>query len=574
MWSFESSDYKSVVQSKRAERARLLNSVPKLSSSKQQAILSAQVLALVEGIKNGEWTTTEVMEAYIAQAVVAHAMTNCATEVLFDQALAVARTFDEEFASKKRLRGPLHGVPFSLKDQFLVKGYDTTIGFTRWAHQPATSDAAIVEQLISLGAIPIIKTNVPQTMFSFECNNPLWGRTTNPYNSKYTCGGSSGGEAALLALDGAAFGVGTDSGGSLRMPAACCGIYSMKPTSGRVSYYGARSPAPGFEGIKTVVGPLARSVEDLQTLCRFIFGSSSLSLKDRTIPLYYREPKAMDKLRIGYYTSDGLIRSSPANKRAVEEVVAALRKKGHECIEIEIPDVTEAMEIFLGLTSADGYEKMTSHLGPDPMDRSLWLPVYASRIPGFIRKLAVHVLKPLDPKFATLVGAIRKKSVRKYNDYIDRKNHWEAMFYKEVWDKYGLDGIIAPVTGLPQVPHGGAEDVGLLAIGTILYNVVDSPVGVLPVSHVDPFKDDLEETWTAQKYGTVIVDHELYKSKRPLYDPHAMSGMPIGIQVVGKKYEDEKVIGMMGILDQALGDERGFGPGTMSSQSRKFKDNV
>ncbi|KAJ3851791.1 amidase signature domain-containing protein [Lentinula lateritia] len=577
MWALEGYDYKSIVQSKRAERTRLISAAPK-SGSKQKAILSAGMTVLVDGIRNGEWTATEVLEAYIAQAVVAHEMTNCATEVLFDQALRTARTLDEEFSSTKRLRGPLHGVPFSLKYnvarnfQVLVSGYDATIGFTRWANRPATFNAAIVDQLLSLGAIPIIKTNVPQTMFSFECNNPLWGRTTNPYNSKYTCGGSSGGEGALLAMDGAVFGVGTDSGGSLRMPAAYCGIYSLKPTSGRLSRYGACSPAPGFEAIDTVSGPLARSVEDLETFCRLMFGRPRLGFDGYPIPLSYQEPKGINKLRIGYYTSDGLIRSSPANRRAVEEAVAALRKQGHECVEIEIPDATEAMEIFLGLTSADGYEKMTSHLGPDPMDKSLWLPVYSSRLPGFLRKLAVQVIKPFDAKFALLVGAIRKKSVREYNSYISKKNQWNTMFYKEVWDKHTLDGIIAPVQGLPQVPHGGAEDVGLLAIGTILYNVVDSPVGVLPVSHVDPSKDHLEDAWNTSRYGAVTVDHGLYKSKKPLYDPQGMAGMPIGIQVVGRKYEDEKVIAMMRILDQSLGSERGFGPGILSARLRASKD--
>ena len=93
---------------------------------------------------------------------------------------------------------------------------------------------------MALGAIPIIKTNVPQTMFSFECFNPLWGRTVNPHNEHYTCGGSSGGEAALLALDGAVFGLGSDVGGSLRIPTSYCGIYALKPTSNRVSRAGSR----------------------------------------------------------------------------------------------------------------------------------------------------------------------------------------------------------------------------------------------------------------------------------------------------------------------------------------------
>lgn len=98
----------------------------------------------------------------------------------------------------------------------------------------------IVNKLLVAGAILYVKTNLPQTMYAFECCNPLWGRTVHPYNDAYTSGGSSGGEAALIAMDGSPVGIGTDIGGSLRIPPAYCGIYSLKPANGRVSYHGAR----------------------------------------------------------------------------------------------------------------------------------------------------------------------------------------------------------------------------------------------------------------------------------------------------------------------------------------------
>lgn len=96
-------------------------------------------------------------------------------------------------------------------------------------------------QFLAAGAIPIVKTNIPQTMLAFECCNPLWGRSTNPFNDEYTCGGSSGGEGALLGMDGSVIGLGSDIGGSLRIPAAYCGIYSFKPGVGRISTGGVRS---------------------------------------------------------------------------------------------------------------------------------------------------------------------------------------------------------------------------------------------------------------------------------------------------------------------------------------------
>ncbi|KAG2352059.1 amidase, partial [Suillus spraguei] len=156
--------------------------------------------------------------------------------VLYEDARKQAKELDAEFASTKTLRGPFHGVPVSVKDNFTsLHGYDATIGFTAWANNPGKKDACA-----SAGAIIFVKTNVPQTMLAFECSNPLWGRTTNPWNNKYTCGGSSGGEGALLAMDGSALGIGSDIGGSLRIPASYCGVYSLKPTAERVSSIGTQ----------------------------------------------------------------------------------------------------------------------------------------------------------------------------------------------------------------------------------------------------------------------------------------------------------------------------------------------
>lgn len=204
--------------------------------------------------------------------------------VLFEDALKEAEELDTEFANTKRLRGAFHGVPVSFKDQctsilffisgtgviteispyymspwaveFLtveIKGYDASIGFTTWANNPSTRSAHLVNQVRSQGAIIIAKTNVPQTMLSFECSNPLFGRTLNPWSLNHTCGGSSGGEAALLAQNGSALGVGSDIGGSLRIPTGYCGIYSLKPSALRLSKDGAlgKSPYP-FEGIPTL----------------------------------------------------------------------------------------------------------------------------------------------------------------------------------------------------------------------------------------------------------------------------------------------------------------------------------
>ncbi|KAG2359185.1 amidase signature domain-containing protein [Suillus spraguei] len=430
--------------------------------------------------------------------------------VLYEDARKQAKELDAEFASTKTLRGPFHGVPVSVKDNYQIEGYDATIGFTAWANNPGKKDACVVAQLRAAGAIIFVKTNVPQTMLAFECSNPLWGRTTNPWNNKYTCGGSSGGEGALLAMDGSALGIGSDIGGSLRIPASYCGVYSLKPTAERVSSIAVR---PGFEVIRSSHGSLAR------------------------------------------FLIDGMMESSPACKRAVLETVSALRKQGHECIEFTSPLNASAMEVFLGLASSDGYKKML-----------LFLVTLGPRLLSFVRKLACWIAKTFlgDSLFPRFFSLAREKSVLEFTDFTDQRNKVAAAWYEQisVWDKYGFDGIIAPVQSLPVIPHGGATYLSVLAAATITYNVIDSPVGTIPVMRVNPDTDNLSTDFVVGASGrSKMFETRMYLGKNPVYDPKAMEGIPVGVQLVGKKWEDENVLVMMHVVDAALGP-RGFGPGS------------
>jgi len=362
-------------------------------------------------------------------------------------------------------------------------------------------------------------------------------------------------------LDGSAMGVGSDVGGSLRIPASYCGVYSLKPCSGRLSFIGTQSPNPGFHAINTVAGPMSRSVADIELFCRTTFGVQD-SLNSVT-PVAYREVQLPPKLRFGYYTSDGFVKASPANRRAVLETVAALEQQGHECVEFEVPQPARAMEIFVALTSADGYKKLTSHLGPDAQEKSLFLVTLGPRLPGFVRSIASWIIEKAmgDSMFATLMRASKYSSVREFNEYAHQKKQYEKLFHEEVWDKMQFDGIIAPVQALPALPHGGCAMLSPLAASTILYNMVDSSVGIVPVTRVDPSKDELSEGWfKGPGHGSKLLERQIFEGKSPVYDPKKMANMPIGVQIVGKRWEEEKVVSMMHVVDQALGP-RGFGPG-------------
>ena len=149
------------------------------------------------------------------------------------EALEKAKSHDEFQQNNSTTLGPLHGIPFTLKDTYDVESYDSSIGITTRINQPAQTSSVLYSTLTRLGGILIAKTNVPQTLLSFECNNPVFGVTQHPFVKGYTCGGSSGGEAVLLAKNGSAVGFGSDIGGSLRIPTGWCGIYALKPTRGR-----------------------------------------------------------------------------------------------------------------------------------------------------------------------------------------------------------------------------------------------------------------------------------------------------------------------------------------------------
>jgi amidase len=157
---------------------------------------------------------------------------------LFDDALTRAAELDAHLVSGKPPLGPLHGVPISLKDTFKVRGYDASIGLAALCYKPATGNSVLVDCLLNAGAVLYCKTNVPQTLMALDSHNNIFGRVANPLNTAVTAGGSSGGEGALLAMRGSILGVGTDVGGSIRIPAMCEGTFGIKPSGERIPYAG------------------------------------------------------------------------------------------------------------------------------------------------------------------------------------------------------------------------------------------------------------------------------------------------------------------------------------------------
>jgi amidase len=157
------------------------------------------------------------------------------------EALNTAQEHDAYQSRTGTTLGPLHGIPYTLKDTFDVSGYDSSLGFSSLSNLPAHQDSVLHATLSRLGGILLAKTNIPQTLLAFECNNPIFGKTENPVVRGFTSGGSSGGEAAVLGRNGSAIGFGSDIGGSLRIPTGWCGIFALKTVHGRFTKRGHMS---------------------------------------------------------------------------------------------------------------------------------------------------------------------------------------------------------------------------------------------------------------------------------------------------------------------------------------------
>lgn len=626
VWPFSSNA--SLVRTRRAERDELIEEARKILSEQytpnngdiSSSILSSNIEDLVKGIEQRKWTSTIIVQTFIRQAIVAHERTNCLTEVNFKQALEKAEELDKEFAKNGKLVGPLHGIPFSLKDQYHLQGKRSATGYSEWLKkEPESESASIAKIAFSLGGICIAKTNVPQTMLNFECRNPAWGQTSNPYSAAHTCGGSSGGEAALLSIGGSAFGIGSDIGGSLRIPTSYCGIYALKTTNGRTwPRAGSIEFGPAPTPIKSVAGPMCRSVQDLDFLVRLFTKTINPPMKEieeRAIsfrdvqrsfgmeilpymplqeswldPLQAAEKRGKNggeangkTLRIGWYACDGYIKQTPVSLRSMEIVTDALRNhvdisnsKGVkiELIELQSSELQSfnVFKTFVGLTSITRYDFLKRHLGADWIDRALWVALLLPNH-SFVRALIGFVARWVlrDPYPNQFLTNIANDSAKKFVEHEYNREKLVKDFEKKVWNAHNLDAIICPVQATSALPHYGTTLLAPLASSTILYNVLRNPATVVPVTKVDKNLDNVKtstsvkQKWNGQKdvkKTSNMVASDLAKR----FDAKDSHGLPFAVQVVTREYEDEKAVGFAKLLDDALANRdsnhrKEFGPG-------------
>ncbi|CAI7583127.1 unnamed protein product [Penicillium pancosmium] len=480
------------------------------------------IVALLQLLQKGELTAESVIKAYIKRAVVAHQLTNCLTEVCFTEALEEAKALDAEFEITRQPKGPLHGIPITLKDQFNVKGLDTTIGYVGRSFSPADEDAVLVQMLKNMGAIVIAKTNLCQSIMWAETENPLWGLTTNARDPSFTPGGSTGGEGPLLALHGSILGFGTDIGGSVRIPQSVAGLYGLKPSSSRFPYHGLPVSTEGQEHVPSSVGPMTRDLASICYITQLIANARPWNLDPRCAPLPWNELSFREiqqrPLVIGLILDDGVVKVHPPIARALRELSATLKAAGHEIVSWDTSDHSAAIEIMDQYYTVDGGED--------------------------IRRDIAVAGEPYIPHVEALVNRGKPISVYEYWQLNKRK----AAAHKKYLDKWNaarsdsgkpVDILLSPTLPHTSLPHRKFRWVGY----TKIWNFLDYPALTFPVDRVRADSDQLPvESYTPRN----PVDEWNWN----LYDAEQVDGYPVNLQIIGRKLEEEKVLGAATVIEK------------------------
>jgi len=452
---------------------------------------------MAKQIREEKISPVELIEAHLAKIERLNPRLNAFVHVDVERACRQARAAEAVVMAGKPL-GPLHGVPISIKSSVDVAGYRCEAGTRLRGGFVATDDAPLVARLKRAGAIVLGVTNTPEMLMAWETDNLVHGRTNSPWDRERTPGGSSGGEAAAIAAGMSAGGVGSDGGGSIRVPAHFCGICGLKPTPGRIPATGHFPPSGGPFALIGVVGPMARTVADVKALFEVMQGEDDGDTCAAPVPLRWSSDDQVKKLRVGYFEDDGRTPVTPETRVAVRAAAEALRGAGFQ------------VEAF----RPEGLEEA----------RQLWWKFFVTMGGMLIRPMFLereHDLSPLLKQFLEWAGVGPLSGEAFLGAWI-RRDTLRAEFLKQM-RRYPI--LLCPAAAIPAFRHGDrswtieGKTVNYLDAWsyTEWFNLLGNPGVVVPVGQ-------------------------------------SSEGLPIGVQIVGRPWEEEQVLGVATALEQACGD--------------------
>jgi amidase len=458
------------------------------------ALVLAPATKQLELVRAGKVSVTELAEAHIRQIERLNPKLNAFADFDADRVRARARQLD---ADRER-RGLLHGLPVTIKSSIAAAGYRCEIGSLLHKSEIPVKDAVAVARLRAAGALILGTTNCPEFLMAYETANLLHGRTRNPWDLDRSPGGSSGGESAAIAAGMSAAGLGSDSGGSVRVPAHFTGICSLKPTPGRIPGRGHLPPCVGPFSILGAIGPMARTIEDVALIFRSLSGQDALD--PFSPPLALRELNR-DQVRtnaVGIFEDDGLVPVTQETRDAVSAAAQTLRDAGF-------------------------------------------------RVAPF-RPRALESLRKLWWKFFVQCGAMfYEPEIR------GRRDELSPIFQEFL----GIAEAVAPLTSAELLAAWAELD---LLRSNVLAEMREFPVLLCPVASIPAFRHN-ERAWTIDGRPVEYLDAMRYSQWFNAFAcPAAVvpvgtspEGLPIGVQIVARPFEDEIALGVAAILDTKFG---------------------
>jgi amidase len=509
-----------LIQNPPADLSRIPSTCGKLTDEEIAITENYDAVGLLQAIAKKTYTAVAVIKAFSKRAIIAHQLTCCLTQWFMEEAVKQATVLDAYLETHGKPIGPLHGLPVSIKDHMHIAGTFSSQGCFASIVKDQ-EDCKVVASLRSQGAIFYCKTNQPQSLMHLETDSH-WGRVLNPYNIHLSAGGSTGGEAALIALRGSVMGIGTDIGGSIRAPSAFCGIYGFKPTSSTLSTEGmiTGAPPPAILNIPISAGPMCRTLRDMD-LCMQSLLSCDLHKSDPNIaPIVWtglKTPLAR-KLKIGIVSNDGFVDPQPPVKRAIAWAKETLKAS---------QDLVEVKD-FTILGAEDAWSSIKKMYWPDG---------------GQLTREAIQTggepIHPLtdwicqDEKSSGMTNAAELALLRYKRDEFRKA-------FAESWKDQDVDVIIGPAFVGPACSH----DTALYWTYTSLYNLVDYPSVVFPT----PVKSEHGEVYS-EAYQPLS---KACRHVKALWEDGTFDNAPVNLQLVAPRYCDNQLFGALQLLRNIL----------------------
>ena len=451
-----------------------------------------------------ELSPVELVEAHLDQIERLNPKLNAFVDLRAAKALAEARTAEKEVINGDRLRieklGPMHGVPISIKSCIDVSGMNCEAGSKLRADNVPKQDAVLVQRLKSAGAIVLGVTNTPEFLMAWETDNLLYGRTNNPWDVSRTAGGSSGGESAAIAACMSACGVGSDGGGSVRVPAHYTGICALKPTPGRIPATGHFPAGAGPFAWLGQVGPMARYIEDIHLMLGVMSGYDIGDPVSVAVPLVDVDEPELRNIKIGYFEDDGEHPVSSDTRVAIQSAVRSLKDQGFIVEAFRPNHLKRVHELW-----QDAFVRMTAVLfGP-------------------LLKGQEHLISPILAEMRKVQSAL---------------------------PAFTPESLLSSIMERDELREA------------VLRQMEDFPVWLLPVAPGPAFKHG-EIGWAHENHAATFVDTFPYTQWFNLLGcPAAVvpvsksaNGLPIGVQVAGRPWEEGLVLAVAGAVEKAFGYE-------------------